>query len=897
MPLGKAFRKALNGMVKQYGPKKGKSIFYAWVNKHGYDDTKDTLSEESDWELEYVSGKLDVKESGFPFEGNIEQLTLLNNNFRTVIYTDEHMQIALMSIPPHTDIGMEVHLAVEQTLFIVKGIGAANVDNVQWIIAGGDVVVVPSGTYHNFTNIGEDDLKLYTVYVPPEHPAGTVHKTKTDALKDESTVKSNESKVNESTMTEVNVLEKYKLPEDLQMFKFKAFVAYPTISKNNRKYTEEVLRAAAPGWRDKPVILDHDQDNGTLKTVAITQDCYYGTDSLGPTYPERVGLWAKGVGVMRKELFIKMHGIGNMPPLVTGISLGAGGNAVLNPTRIGHDGKPGEDMLSLRPAEFSVTPFPGIEGATIKVEPVEYQEKLKEAYVILEHVTESVLKNEDVKVSEIDKFNKIYSEFGVNVNPTRVDVTISDNLNKLKGEENLSSTPTTVKEDISTQISTMTPTIDATKPVIKEEIAGPQPTKDLGLGKGNADGGSPVAPIQKAPEGPSTGGNLTAAPAPDANVAAPNTSGTVPNEQPPATKDNDAQTHPNLITGANNDPLEEYLEQEIEDLVDEFVPEYTLELVSEAAGKKWIQKAHIKKGALHSQMGVPAGQKIPISKLQAAAKKGGTLGRRARLALTFRGMKKAKESTDDAILTMVKGNASLKEKLAQLLVGEYVHMEPDADDFGGPDDGDKDGKPHEPAKTPSVTPGGEPKEVTSGTAGLAMAQGPPYPKKDKDGKESAETPAPSSAPTDTGASTKTSDSTGPTLTPNANVQPTPPGAQGGPAPNPSPASPSVDVNPIQNAPTTDGGASSNVVSPPVKAPATPEEAVKAAVKEETPKPVLTVSGKQALEPVTAIQEKTQVYTNLREVYEQIVKELGSRELSNKRLMKELAEGKWDSLAP
>lgn len=113
---------------------------------------------------------------------NVQQLALENNNFRKVLFTNEHSQVVLMSVLPGEDIGREVHKTVDQVLVFVKGAGEAVVGQDTRVIRPGDMFVVPAGTEHDFTNTGNEALKLFTVYSPPEHPDGVVHATKADAL-------------------------------------------------------------------------------------------------------------------------------------------------------------------------------------------------------------------------------------------------------------------------------------------------------------------------------------------------------------------------------------------------------------------------------------------------------------------------------------------------------------------------------------------------------------------------------------------------------------------------------------------------------------------------------------------------------------------------------------------
>jgi len=116
------------------------------------------------------------------FEGNIQRTARTNTDFRRVIATGTHSQLVTMSIPPKEDIGSEVHPGTDQMLFIVSGAGKAVVNNESVEVTANDVVVVPAGSRHNLINIGTEDLRLFTVYAPPEHKDGTVHARKADAL-------------------------------------------------------------------------------------------------------------------------------------------------------------------------------------------------------------------------------------------------------------------------------------------------------------------------------------------------------------------------------------------------------------------------------------------------------------------------------------------------------------------------------------------------------------------------------------------------------------------------------------------------------------------------------------------------------------------------------------------
>jgi mannose-6-phosphate isomerase-like protein (cupin superfamily) len=115
---------------------------------------------------------------------DIVKLALKNTYFRKVIYTGKEFQLVVMSIKPKEDIGLETHHGVRQVLTFVSGTGKAIVGNHKWKIVKGDTFVVPSDTRHNFINTGKSDLKLYTIYSPPEHKPGTIHKTKAEAAKE-----------------------------------------------------------------------------------------------------------------------------------------------------------------------------------------------------------------------------------------------------------------------------------------------------------------------------------------------------------------------------------------------------------------------------------------------------------------------------------------------------------------------------------------------------------------------------------------------------------------------------------------------------------------------------------------------------------------------------------------
>jgi len=115
---------------------------------------------------------------------NIEKLSLENENFRKVLYTSKNSQLVLMSLLSGEEIGEEVHDDVDQFLRVEKGTGTAVLNNISYDITDGSVIIVPVNTKHNIINTGSDSMKLYTLYMPPHHRDGIVHKTKIEAETD-----------------------------------------------------------------------------------------------------------------------------------------------------------------------------------------------------------------------------------------------------------------------------------------------------------------------------------------------------------------------------------------------------------------------------------------------------------------------------------------------------------------------------------------------------------------------------------------------------------------------------------------------------------------------------------------------------------------------------------------
>lgn len=126
-----------------------------------------------------------------PFVINIDRATKQNDAFRTVLWTGSHLQLTLMSINPGEDIGLEIHPDIDQFLRVEQGQGLVKMGqskdnlNYQRRVGDGSAIIIPAGTWHNLINTGSIPLKLYSIYAPPQHPKGTVHKTKADAMAEE----------------------------------------------------------------------------------------------------------------------------------------------------------------------------------------------------------------------------------------------------------------------------------------------------------------------------------------------------------------------------------------------------------------------------------------------------------------------------------------------------------------------------------------------------------------------------------------------------------------------------------------------------------------------------------------------------------------------------------------
>jgi mannose-6-phosphate isomerase-like protein (cupin superfamily) len=113
---------------------------------------------------------------------NIEMDTLENEDFRRVLFTGPNTQLVLMTLAPGEDIGLETHDGTDQFIRVEAGTGMVLLDGEESDLEDGFSVVIPAGVEHNVVNTSDDEpLRLYTLYSPPEHPDGTVHRTKKEA--------------------------------------------------------------------------------------------------------------------------------------------------------------------------------------------------------------------------------------------------------------------------------------------------------------------------------------------------------------------------------------------------------------------------------------------------------------------------------------------------------------------------------------------------------------------------------------------------------------------------------------------------------------------------------------------------------------------------------------------
>jgi mannose-6-phosphate isomerase-like protein (cupin superfamily) len=136
--------------------------------------------------MKAMSGKTELtKKEILMFQSNIKKLAKDNTFFRKVLYTGKQSQLVLMSLKPGEDIGEETHDKIDQIFYFVEGDGESVIEGKARPFREHEAVFVPAGTRHNIKNTGKEPLQLFTIYAPPAHPDGTIHKLKADALKAE----------------------------------------------------------------------------------------------------------------------------------------------------------------------------------------------------------------------------------------------------------------------------------------------------------------------------------------------------------------------------------------------------------------------------------------------------------------------------------------------------------------------------------------------------------------------------------------------------------------------------------------------------------------------------------------------------------------------------------------
>ena len=149
------------------------------------DDYDDEYMDEADDEV-----YMEIMDYGpEPFVVDISDITEQNDTFRSALWTGDHLQLTLMSIDVNDDIGLERHPDVDQFLRVEEGEGIVlmgdDKDNLDYQerVYDGYAIIIPAGKWHNLINTGDIPLKVYSIYAPPQHPHGTVHETKQDAMK------------------------------------------------------------------------------------------------------------------------------------------------------------------------------------------------------------------------------------------------------------------------------------------------------------------------------------------------------------------------------------------------------------------------------------------------------------------------------------------------------------------------------------------------------------------------------------------------------------------------------------------------------------------------------------------------------------------------------------------
>jgi len=170
-------------------PYYGNSLMYDYGRQPVYGASPQEIIQFGLRQASVTNGMIELTDYGRqPYVVNINEATKQNNTFRTTLWTGDHLQVAVMSINVGEDIGLEVHPTVDQFLRIEQGQGVVQMgdtkDNLNFMQRVYDdyAIIVPAGKWHNVTNTGNLPLKLYTIYAPPQHSFGTVHRTKAEAM-------------------------------------------------------------------------------------------------------------------------------------------------------------------------------------------------------------------------------------------------------------------------------------------------------------------------------------------------------------------------------------------------------------------------------------------------------------------------------------------------------------------------------------------------------------------------------------------------------------------------------------------------------------------------------------------------------------------------------------------
>lgn len=139
-----------------------------------------------------------------PYFANIEKETVANENYRRVLFTGEKMQLVVMNLAPGEDIPFETHPDIDQFIRVEAGEASVEVEGENFRLNEDDVIIIPAGSEHHVKNVGEGELKIYTIYATPEHPHGTIHKTKAeaDAAHDEHEPGEDNERVNEDDIVD-----------------------------------------------------------------------------------------------------------------------------------------------------------------------------------------------------------------------------------------------------------------------------------------------------------------------------------------------------------------------------------------------------------------------------------------------------------------------------------------------------------------------------------------------------------------------------------------------------------------------------------------------------------------------------------------------------------------------